>query len=326
LFDLEPEPAARPLVDPGDVAQAGGKASPLQLALRGLRNASQRPRALRRHLRRTAAAAYAAVRSHGIAGIANAPRVSFNGDVGPRRAVRWTSVSLAEVKALKNRHDVTLNDVVLALTGSALRRYLLQRGELPATPLSVMIPISTRTDGDDSLGNQVSQASLPWATNLADPVERLLSLHEDAERAKKTASATGSNLMAALGESLPPYLTQLLIRASAAAPERTPLPANAVVSNVRCTEVPLYIAGARIDRLLPVSVLAPGQGLNITVLSYCGELHFGITADPDLVPELALIADGIPKALTELWEATANPAARAEGDDELSGSEVRPAA
>lgn len=305
LFDLQPEPAADPLVDPGHCEPAGaaahGAADWLQVGARAVRNAARRPLAATRHVARFASAALDAQRNPTEAG--SVPRVSFNGEVGPRRAVAWASVSLEEVKALKNRFGVTVNDVVLALTSGALRRYLAERNELPECTLSAMVPVSTRAADDASVGNQITQMALPWATDLKDPVERLMTIHASALQAKQTASRSGANLIQALGESLPPAAMRAMVAATALSTDYTPLPANAVVSNVRFADVPIFVAGARLERLLPISVLAPCQGLNITVVSYFGELHFGLTVDPNLVPHPSWIADGIPKALTELWEA-----------------------
>ena len=78
------------------------------------------------------------------------------------------------------------------------------------------------------------------------------------------------------------------------------LPANAVVSNVPMSPIPIYIAGAKIDGMVPMSMLEPTHGINITVLSYCGEMHFGLLADPDMIEGVSEIADAIPKALLEL--------------------------
>jgi hypothetical protein len=86
-------------------------------------------------------------------------------------------------------------------------------------------------------------------------------------------------------------------------PESIPLPANAVVSNVRMPAVPFYIAGARITATIPISVLAPTQGLNITAISYCDEIYFGITADPRLIPDPWSLAEGTAKSLIELQAA-----------------------
>jgi hypothetical protein len=90
------------------------------------------------------------------------------------------------------------------------------------------------------------------------------------------------------------------MRGAALAGDKMPLPANAVVSNVPMAPFPLFCAGAKIDQVVPISLLAPTQGLNITVLSYDGVLHFGLVHDPKLVPEAWDLAERIPKSLLAL--------------------------
>ena len=111
------------------------------------------------------------------------------------------------------------------------------------------------------------------------------------------------NPLEAMAESLAPGVMRLISRAAAGAAESIPIAGNAVVSNVPMSPVSIYMAGARIEGMVPMSLLAPTQGLNITVVSYCGELHFGVIGDPDLVDGIWEITDAIPKALIELERA-----------------------
>jgi len=302
LFDIEPEPAAQPLVPTDADARAGRKARLGEMLRQSTRNSFKRPGALGRHVRKAVKSAIDERRSGESSVPVETPRVSFNGNVGPRRAVAWTTISLEEVKAAKNALGASVNDVVLGVTGGALRRYLEHNDELPETPLTAMVPISTRDEGDKSLGNQIIDMPVTWATDVADPVARLRVIQRATKKLKERKKNPGGEMIPMLAEGFTPALANLFIRAACASQESTPLVGSAVVSNVPCSPVPLFIAGARIAGMVPMSVLAPTQGLNITVLSYCGDLHFGITVDPELVPEPWLITDGIPKALLELQE------------------------
>ncbi|WP_419953644.1 WS/DGAT domain-containing protein [Methylobacterium sp.] len=208
-------------------------------------------------------------------------------------------MSLDDVKRAKEALGVTVNDVVLTITGGALRRYLDARGELPEESLVAGVPVSTRSSDDKSIGNQITEVGMHWGTDEDDPVARARAIHVAASKAKAEVQE-GPNLLEGLAESLVPAAIGLMVRGASFATESAPLPANAVVSNVRMTPFPLYIGGAQIREMVPLSMLAPTQGLNITVLSYCGELHFGITAEPNLVPEVERIADAIPKEMVEL--------------------------
>ena len=140
---------------------------------------------------------------------------------------------------------------------------------------------------------------------MADPVERILRISAGTRKAKQEAAKDEGSIsfIKAMAESLTPGTTKMIVRASASAADRIPLPGNCVVSNVRLTDFPMYIAGAKIVGMVPMSVLAPTQGLNITVVTYDGDLHFGVIADPRLCTEPWVIAEGIAKSLGELQAA-----------------------
>jgi diacylglycerol O-acyltransferase len=305
LFDLGPVPSARPLFPVDDRSVAGRPVGLLEMATRGLRNAADRPLAMLRHLSRIGTQTIEQLQTDGLAGVASAPRSPLNGVVGPRRSVAWSRISLERVKQLKNELDVTINDVVLALTSGAVRGYLERRDALPAESLVAAVPVSLRSADDKSMGNQVSEMGVVWGTHVADPLERVQLIHEASTRAKSCAKARRVNPLELMAETLHPAAMRLVARISAGAGDDIPLPSNAVVSNVPMSPVPLYIAGARLESLVPMSLLAPTQGFNITVVSYCGELHFGVIADPDLLDNVWEIADALPKALLELEAASA---------------------
>jgi WS/DGAT/MGAT family acyltransferase len=237
--------------------------------------------------------------------IEGAPAVSFNENIGPRRGFACSSVPLENVKAIKKHFDVKVNDVVLELVGSAVRRYLRAQGELPKESLVVLVPISTRRADDSSMGNQVAQMSVSWATNIDDPAERLLQIHQNALKSKEMDSAVRAKSIASMGETAPPAIINSAVRlyASTYSSKRFPVPGNAVVSNVPGPPIPLYTAGARIEAMYPMSLLLPGQGLNVTCISYGGRMDFGFTVDPDLVPDPWYLAEGVPLAVEELQQA-----------------------
>ena len=305
LCDPEPEPRSPRALGPAGPTRSATPPGPLQMALRAAQNAAARPAALLRHAGRLGRAALGALlEAQALPFAADAPRLPFNTRVGRRRAIAFSSVSLEAVQEVRRHFGVTVNDVLLALSGSALRQYLEERGQLPAEPLVAIVPVSTRSQGDLAPGNQITEATVCWATDRADPVERLLCIHASSARSTRAVRRNGSNLLGMLGESLPPGLVQLAAQLSSHAVERIPLPGNAVVSTVRATPFPLYMSGARVECMVPLSVLAPSQGLNITAVSYCGRVDFGFIVDPDRVPQHQRIADGIGPALEELQAAT----------------------
>ncbi len=301
LFDASPELAARPLTPIGEVETPGEGPSFAQMLRQSLKNGARRNVALGRNLASLLSKVVASVRSD--EGNISAPRASFNGTVGSRRSVAWSSVPLCHVKEIKERLGVSVNDVILGLTGGSVRRYLELRDELPKETLYAMMPMSTRKKGDKTVNNQVRDVSVLWGTNVEDPVERILRINQATTKAKQDAERGSVNFMQGMAESLAPISMKTVSRFGAAAADRVPLPGNAVVSNVRMTDFPLYVAGAQVVSMVPMSVLAPTQGLNITVVTYCGEMHFGVIADPRLCPDPWQIAEGIAKALVELQTA-----------------------
>ena len=106
-----------------------------------------------------------------------------------------------------------------------------------------------------------------------------------------------------MGEAMPPGLLNWMIRTVGPLTATTAMPGNVIVSNVRGTPIPLYAAGATIECMYPMSLLAASQGLNITVVTYRGRVDVGFVVDPDLVPDPWVLADAIPAALDELLEA-----------------------
>jgi hypothetical protein len=119
----------------------------------------------------------------------------FNGEISSERGFVFNSVSLADVKTIKDAFDVSVNDVVLALVGGTLRSYLQARDELPEASLRAGIAVSLRTEGDDEFSNKVTSTPVTLATNLKDPVARLRAISEDTEGAKQHARGGGMGLM-----------------------------------------------------------------------------------------------------------------------------------
>lgn len=313
LCDLEPDPPADQL-PPAALAQAGTDEEPaersygeLEIGLRAARHLAEGPRKLLdfggRMLRQTAGIAWASRKDGAPPLPFSIPATSFNREVGPRRAFAATSADLDAIKAVKKHFDVTVNDVVLAITGTAVRSYLLQRDELPDESLVSIIAVSKRAEGDDEMRNQVTMAPCVWASDEPDPVERLKKIHRNADIAKEVSANYDAEMLAGLGEAFPPGLTNLFMRTLAPSLAPTMTPGNVLVSNVRGTPVPLYVAGARIETMYPLSILMPSQGLNVTVVSYMGKVDVGWVADPDLVEDIWALSDEVPCALAELVEA-----------------------
>jgi len=221
-----------------------------------------------------------------------APATPFNRSIGPHRRWAFRSVGLDTVKEIKNAAGVTVNDVVMALTAGALRSWLLDQDALPARPLVAGVPVSVRTDEQKGThGNRVSSMIAPIPTHLDDPGERLAAAHEAMRAAKEQHGALPADLLADVTQFAMPALAGQAARLAARlrVVERVS-PFNLIVSNVPGPNVPLYYGGAKLLAYYPLSAITDGQGLNITVMSYGGQLHFGLLADRDLVPDVDRIA------------------------------------
>ncbi len=240
-----------------------------------------------------------------------APATPFNKSVSPHR--RWSFVSLpfADVKAVKDAHGCTVNDVVMALSSGALRRWLLDHDALPEAPLVAGVPVSVRTESQQGTGgNRVSSMLAPIPTNLADPLARLQACHESMRAAKEQHGALPADMLADVAQFAMPALAGQAARLAARLRlvERVS-PFNLIISNVPGPNIDLFYAGARLMAYYPLSAIADGQGLNITVMSYGGKLHFGLIADRDLVPDLDRMAQYLADELADLRALTAAPAA-----------------
>ncbi len=239
-----------------------------------------------------------------------APKTPFNASITPHRRYAFKTLSLDDTKMVKNAFGATINDVVLAICAGALRRYLLDQKALPGDPLVAMVPVSVRTGNEsDPYSTQVAAVLALLHTNIEDPVERLRAIHLSMAAAKGMSKAVPADLLTDLAHFAPPAL---FARASRLATRtgvmnRINPPFNLVISNVPGPAVQLYTGGARMEHFYPVSTVVEGQGMNITVQSYLGNLDFGVITCRELVPDAWQIVAYLGDALDELV-AAARPA------------------
>ncbi len=237
-----------------------------------------------------------------------APRTPFNRPVGPHRRWAFCTVPLADVKEVKNAAGATVNDVVMALCAGALRRWLVDHDALPDGPLVAAVPVSVRTEEQKGKGgNRVSTMTAPLPTHLSDPAERLGQCHEAMRAAKDQHGALPADLLSDVTQFAMPALAGQAARMAA----RLRLvewlsPFNLIISNVPGPNLPLFYAGARLLSYYPLSAIADGQGLNITVMSYGDGMHFGLIADRELVPDLDRLAGYLVDELDDLKKSVAS--------------------
>ncbi|MEI7444853.1 MAG: WS/DGAT domain-containing protein, partial [Burkholderiales bacterium] len=231
-----------------------------------------------------------------------APRTVLNAAISRRRAFCTLSVPIDRARAIAQRHDASLNDVVLAAVGHALRDWLEARGELPAESLLAAMPVSLRRAGDTSSNTQAMMARMTLATDVADPVERLRRIRDASGRIKGALREVKSAVPTEFPSLGLPWLGNALagLWGRGRLANRLPPLANVIVSNVPGPAVPLWLLGARMRAYWPVSIPYHGVALNVTVQSYAGSLDFGLIACRRAVPDIDAIATRLSAAFDAL--------------------------
>jgi len=226
-----------------------------------------------------------------------APSSVLNGRIRQPRRFATQRFELARLKSLAESLGVTLNDLVLALCGAALRRFLLELDALPERSLTAGIPVSVRPKDDEGAGNAITFIIATLGTDIEDPLERLMAIRASTRRAKEhVASLPRQAMMQYTVLLMAPYMMSLLSGVGG----RTRPMFNVTISNVPGPEQPLYFRGAKMEASYPVSLVTHGQALNITCQSYAGYLHFGFTGCRDSLPHLQHLAPYTADALAEL--------------------------
>lgn len=245
-----------------------------------------------------------------------APATPLNGEISPHRKFSFRTIDLDQVKEVKNTFGCSVNDVVMAMCAAGLRRWLEEHRALPESPLVTLMPVSIRTEGDNAGdgGNKVSAMLVTVPTHLADPLERLEATRTVTAVAKQSQAFIPQGLVDEVIDFAPPALIARAAKMYFASHvfNRVP-PFNVVISNVPGPPVPVYAAVAKLLGHYPVSVVADGLGLNLTVIGYNGGLHFGLTAARDRVPDVDRINDWIEEELATLLALAREEQARQSG-------------
>jgi diacylglycerol O-acyltransferase len=224
------------------------------------------------------------------------PTATFNCEIGTDRAFVYGSLSLTEIKAVKDHFGVTVNDVILALVAGSLRAYLEKQGTLPIESLRTSMAVSLRSEDDPELDNKVTAVGVTLATALDDPVERLEAIAHDSRQAKEAARAGGKGFLEYIGL-LPPAMVNVVM--SLTPPALVPRVSgfNLLISNVRGAPFPMYVGGARMTGMFPMSIIAPGAAINVTCISYIDDVDFGFTLEPRVFPDRWQLIDGLADTL-----------------------------
>ena len=235
-----------------------------------------------------------------------APRTPWNATITPHRRFSYTTIPLEDAKAIRRAVGCTFNDVVMALCSTTLRNYLLEKGALPEEPLIAAVPVSVRTgDESDMYQNRVSMLLADLATNEPDVLARLRRVQQSMTKAKTQFAAIPADTLQDFAQFAPPAIAARAMRmySRLKIADRTNPPFNLIISNVPGPSLPLYSAGARMEHFYPISALVDGQGLNMTVQSYNGNLDFGFVTCRELVPDVWRLTELLQEAMAELLAA-----------------------
>lgn len=314
LLDATPKPRRLPASGPLAPSEHPGTAQMLGLAAK--LTAAQAGRAVRKLPELARVLTSLLARSDGgqaraprRSAFRRAPRTSLNVSIGRARTVATLSVPLPAVLRVAERHQATVNDVVLAMVSGALRRHFQSHGGLPAEPMIAAVPVSLREAGNAEATTLATMSRMGLATDVEDPLARLHAIHAGSGRTKSLTRELRSVIPTDFPSLGMPWLfggaAALYGRARLA--ERIPLLANLVVSNVRGPASPLYLAGARLLTWWPLSIVEHGLGLNVTVQSYAGSLDFGVVAARNAMRDATAFVAGMRETLAQLQALRTHP-------------------
>jgi diacylglycerol O-acyltransferase len=308
LLDADPHPPSSPAAEPwepgaepSDAALVAGALSDLLRTpaeqARAVRAAMRRPRQLAAAISETVTGALSFGRE-----LLPAPALSIEGAIGPHR--RWAAArtSLEELNVIRAVFGGTVNDVVLAVISGAFRDLLIARGDrVVGATLRSLVPVSVRAPGDTTANNQVAVMIAELPIEIADAVERLAAVRNQMDGLKGSHQAEASEAIGTLAGFTPPMLYALGLRSATSALRRLPQRSvNTVTTNVPGPRMPLYALGREMLEYLPYVPISQGVRMGVAILSYNGQVRFGVTGDYDTVPEVPWFCTRIEAAVADL--------------------------
>ncbi len=305
LFDLSPDPP--PLRHSGRAWQPHSEPGIAELVAAGLRGAVRAgielaEGALDALSHPDHAFARAREAAEGIgeivwAGLNPAPETPLNVNIGPHRRFVGVASRLEDFKLVKNAFGGTVNDVVLAVVAGALRSFLISRGvRTEGMELRALVPVSVRAEDEHHQGgNRIVAMRGPLPVYIADPAQRLHFVSDAMDGLKESKQALGAEVIAGVQNFAPPT-----ILAQASRLNFSTRLFNLLVTNVPGPQFPLYVLGREMLEAYPVAFLPQHHGLAIAIMSYNGQMNFGLLGDFDALPDIDSIGQSIAEELATL--------------------------
>jgi diacylglycerol O-acyltransferase len=233
------------------------------------------------------------------AGLNPAPPTPLNVEIGPHRRFVGVAAQLEDFKLVKSTLGGTVNDVVLTVVTGALRSFLIARGvRTEGIEMRALVPVSVRTVGErHEGGNRIAAMRGPLPVYISDPLQRLRFVRHAMDGLKESKQALGAEVIAGAQNFAPPT-----ILAQASRLNFSTRLFNMIVTNVPGPQFPLYVLGRRMERVYPVAFLPENHALAVAIMSYAGEMNFGLLGDFDALPDIESIGESIAEELAELVE------------------------
>jgi diacylglycerol O-acyltransferase len=261
------------------------------------------------------------------------PVTRFNAVVSPHRVFETRRFTLDEFRAIRAAvPGSNVHDAVLAVCGGALRRYLEHHGELPEASLTALTPISVTSDADEGAGSPgrgLAWLHVPLGTQLADPLERLRSIHAHTASSDVIRRAVGAREIAdvaRLGPAAALALASKFIAGATRALGRRAPPAHCAITNVPGPAMPLYLCGARMSYFSAIMPIADGLGLSVAVTSYDGRIIVSPTSCRELMPDPEFFAQCVRDSFQELLAAAQGVPVASQKARRRASVTVKPAA
>jgi diacylglycerol O-acyltransferase / wax synthase len=300
LFDLDPEPQGAP--DKAPPWLASPEPTDMQLLSEAVKERLTSPKEIYRGFRavlrgpRQVLQGLGATSKMVTAGM-SAPDSVFNVEIGPHRRFQMSQADLGDLKRVKDAHGGTVNDVILSIVAGGLGKYLSARGhDTEGLELRAMVPVSVRADEEHgALGNRIAAMMAPLPVWCEDPVERLRLMSAEMGDLKTSGQAVGAEILTRLTDFAPSTIASQAARLQPA--QRF---FNLVVTNVPGPQFPLYVLGRKMESIFPMVPLARRQALCVGIMSYNGQVNFGLVGDYDAMADLDSFALDLEAATKEV--------------------------
>jgi WS/DGAT/MGAT family acyltransferase len=317
MFSTEPDAAIEPHAV--DERRAEAVPSPIEMLARSVPALTTRPvctvRAVadltaglvKKRIDAWSGNGHESVGTHSSARLFSGPRLPFNEIPQgiPHKSTAWANIAMSDIKKVRELHGCTVNDVALAITTAALRRWLIDHDALPPGPITCGNPVNTRTvDDAGAFENRFSIFSLKLPVDIEDPIDRLTAINAATTAAKESVKKSNSNAVENLFELLAPGFTELVVNGLISGlGSKAPAPFNTLVTNVQGPPMPLYLAGAKLERMHIQMMQATGMSLIIAAMSYAGQMFITTVGHRENTPDIWTLPEEMHEEMRRLLKA-----------------------